>query len=111
LIGDGEIQVSVKIEIRNGDAGGTFTVRRVAYGVGIERTFPIASPLIEKLQVVRHGKVRRAKLYYLRGLSTKKARIKEKRLPKGATEDLMPTSEVEPVIETVAPPTSTETKE
>ncbi len=101
----------VVIRIRKGDAGGTFTVRRVAYGVGIERTFPIASPLIEKLQVVRHGKVRRAKLYYLRGLSAKKARIKEKRLPKGATEDLMPTSEAEPVIETVAPPTGTETKE
>lgn len=100
----------VVIRIRKGDAGGTFTVRRVAYGVGIERTFPTASPLIDKLQVVRHGKVRRAKLYYLRGLSAKKARIKEKRLPKGATEDLMPTAEAEPVIETAAPPAATETK-
>jgi len=100
----------VVIRIRKGDAGGTFTVRRVAYGVGIERTFPVASPLIEKLQVVRHGKVRRAKLYYLRGLSAKKARIKEKRLPKGATEELMPTSEAEPVLETTAAPAAPETK-
>jgi len=100
----------VVIRIRKGEAGGTFTVRRVAYGVGIERTFPVASPLIEKLQVVRHGKVRRAKLYYLRGLSAKKARIKEKRLPKGATEELMPTSEAEPVLETTAPPAAPETK-
>ena len=72
----------VIIRIRKGDAGGSFTVRRVAYGVGIERTFPMASPLLDKVEVVRHGKVRRAKLYYLRGLSAKKARIKEKRFPK-----------------------------
>ena len=68
--------------IRKGDAGGSFTVRRVAYGVGIERTFPMASPLLDKVEVIRHGKVRRAKLYYLRGLSAKKARIKEKRFSK-----------------------------
>ena len=54
-------------------------MRRVAYGVGVERTFPRYSPLVEKVEVVRHGKVRRAKLYYLRGLSGKKARIKEKK--------------------------------
>ena len=72
----------VIIRIRKGDAGGSFTVRRVAYGVGIERTFPMASPLLDKVEVIRHGKVRRAKLYYLRGLSAKKARIKEKRFPK-----------------------------
>ena len=72
----------VIIRVRNGDAGGSFTVRRVAYGVGIERTFPTASPLLDKVEVIRHGKVRRAKLYYLRGLSAKKARIKEKRFPK-----------------------------
>jgi large subunit ribosomal protein L19 len=100
--GDKErIQVfqGVVIRIRQGGAGGTFTVRRVAYGVGIERTFPMASPLIDKVQVVRHGKVRRAKLYYLRGLSAKKARIKEKRLPKGATEDLIPQEQPEVVPE------------
>ena len=100
----------VIIRIRKGDAGGTFTVRRVAYGIGIERTFPMASPLIDKLQVIRHGKVRRAKLYYLRGLSTKKARIKEKRFAKGIPEELIATPEPEqepapaPVQEQAAPP-------
>ena len=69
----------VIIGVRNSGAGSSFTVRRVAYGVGVERTFPLYSPLVEKVEVVRHGKVRRAKLYYLRGLSAKKARIKEKR--------------------------------
>jgi len=85
----------VIIRVRNGDAGGSFTVRRVAYGVGIERTFPIASPLLDKIEVIRHGKVRRAKLYYLRGLSAKKARIKEKRFPK----ELLTTPEPEVVPE------------
>ena len=69
----------VVIKVRGGGASASFTVRRVAYGVGVERTFPLYSPLVEKVEVVRHGKVRRAKLYYLRGLSGKKARIKEKR--------------------------------
>jgi len=83
--GDRErIQVfqGVVIKIRQGGAGGNFTVRRVAYGVGIERSFPLYSPLVEKVEVVRHGKVRRAKLYYLRGLSAKASRIKEKRVDK-----------------------------
>ena len=69
----------VVIKVRHGGVGTNFTVRRVAYGVGVERTFPLHSPLVEKVEVVRHGKVRRAKLFYLRGLSAKKARIKEKR--------------------------------
>ena len=69
----------VVIRLRRGADGGSFTVRRVAYGVGVERTFLFNSPLIEKVEVMRHGKVRRAKLYYLRGLSAKAARIKEKR--------------------------------
>ena len=69
----------VVIRVRRGGVGASFTVRRITYGVGVERTFPLYSPLVEKVGVVRHGKVRRAKLYYLRGLSTKKARIKEKR--------------------------------
>jgi large subunit ribosomal protein L19 len=69
----------VVIKLRRGADGGSFTVRRVAYGVGVERTFLFNSPLIEKVEVMRHGKVRRAKLYYLRGLSAKAARIKEKR--------------------------------
>jgi len=76
----------VVIKVRHGADGGSFTVRRVAYGVGVERTFLFQSPLVEKVEVVRHGKVRRAKLYYLRGLSAKAARIKEKRVEKGEKE-------------------------
>jgi large subunit ribosomal protein L19 len=57
----------------------TFTVRKVSFGVGVERTFPIHSPIIEKIEVVSRGDVRRAKLYYLRGLRGKAAKIKEKR--------------------------------
>ena len=72
----------VVIRIRHAADGGSFTVRRVAYGVGVERTFLFQSPLIDNIEVVRHGKVRRAKLYYLRGLSAKAARIKEKRVDK-----------------------------
>ena len=72
----------VVIKVRQGGVGANFTVRRVAYGVGVERTFPLYSPLVEKVEVVRHGKVRRARLYYLRGLSAKAARIKEKRVEK-----------------------------
>jgi len=73
----------VVIKLRRGAAGGNFTVRRVAYGVGVERTFPLYSPLVEKVEIMRRGKVRRAKLYYLRGLSGKASRIKEKRVSKG----------------------------
>ena len=72
----------VVLKIRQGADGGNFTVRRVAYGVGVERTFPFLSPLVTRVEVVRHGKTRRAKLYYLRGLSGKAARIKEKRVVK-----------------------------
>lgn len=57
----------------------TFTVRRISYGVGVERTFPVHSPRVAKIEVVRRGVVRRAKLYYLRNLTGKAARIKEKR--------------------------------
>lgn len=57
----------------------TFTVRRVSYGVAVERIFPLHSPRLERIEVVRHGKVRRAKLYYLRELVGKAARIKEER--------------------------------
>lgn len=57
----------------------TFTVRRVSYGVGVERTFPLHSPRLEKIELMRQGKVRRAKLYYLRNLTGKAARIKERR--------------------------------
>jgi large subunit ribosomal protein L19 len=67
------------IKIRRGNGGGNFTIRRVASGVGVEHTFPFASPLVEKVEVTRHGRVRRAKLYYIRRLSTKEARLKERR--------------------------------
>jgi large subunit ribosomal protein L19 len=60
-------------------SGGNFTVRRVTSGIGVEHTFPFASPLLEKIEVVRHGKVRRAKLYYIRRLSSREARLKERR--------------------------------
>jgi large subunit ribosomal protein L19 len=70
----------VVIRVRRGGVGANFTVRRVTYGVGVERTFPLYSPLVEKVEVVRHGKVRRSRLYYLRGRSGKAARIKERRL-------------------------------
>ncbi len=72
----------VVIKVRRGGAGASFTVRRIVYGMGVERTFPFQSPLVEKVEVVRQGKVRRAKLYYLRGLSAKASRIKEKRVIK-----------------------------
>jgi large subunit ribosomal protein L19 len=68
----------VVIRRNNGGSGANFTVRRIAHGVGVERTFNIHSPRLEKVQVVRQGKVRRARLYYLRGLTGKAARIKEK---------------------------------
>ncbi|GED58228.1 50S ribosomal protein L19 [Brevibacillus formosus] len=55
----------------------TFTVRKISYGVGVERTFPVHTPKIDKIEIVRHGKVRRAKLYYLRDRVGKAARIKE----------------------------------
>lgn len=65
------------IKRRGGGISETFTVRKVSYGVGVERTFPLHTPKIAKLEVVRRGKVRRAKLYYLRNLRGKAARIKE----------------------------------
>jgi large subunit ribosomal protein L19 len=80
--GDKErIQVfqGIVIRICNRADGGNFTVRRISHGVGVERTFPFMSPLVAKVEVTRHGKVRRAKLFYLRNLSGKAARIKEKR--------------------------------
>lgn len=67
------------IKISRNAAGGNFTVRRVTSGVGVEHTFPLASPLLEKIEIVRHGKVRRSKLYYIRRLSTREARLKERR--------------------------------
>jgi len=73
-----QIFEGVVIRVHNGGPGSTFTVRRISHSVGVEKTFLVYSPLIERLEVVRKGKVRRAKLYYLRGLTGKAARIKEK---------------------------------
>lgn len=67
----------IVLKRQNGGVRETFTVRRVAYGVGVERTFPVNAPIIEKIQVVRRGKVRRAKLYYLRDRVGKAAKVKE----------------------------------
>ena len=80
--GDRErIQVfeGVVIRRRGGGPDASFTVRRVTYDVGVERTFLLHSPMVASVQVVRRGAVRRSRLYYLRGLSGRKARIKEKR--------------------------------
>lgn len=63
---------------RNGGIGETFTVRRISYGVGVEKTFPIHSPNVVKVDVIRNGKVRRAKLFYLRDRVGKSAKVKEK---------------------------------
>lgn len=67
----------VVIRRRGGGISETFTVRKISYGVGVERTFPLHSPKLDKIEVARRGKVRRAKLYYLRSLRGKAARIKE----------------------------------
>ena len=80
--GDKErIQVfqGVVIRKRKGKMGATFTVRKVSYGIGVERIFPLHSPNIEKVEIVSRGKVRRGRLYYMRKLKGKAARIKEKR--------------------------------
>jgi len=81
----------VVIKIRRGVDGGSFTVRRVSYGVGVERTFPFQSPFVQNVQVLRHGQVRRAKLYYMRRLSVKQARLKERR--ERALEQALPEGE------------------
>src|SRR5438270_13984900 len=75
------IQVFQGIVIRRSGGGvrETFTVRKVSFGVGVERTFPVHTPIVDKIELVTRGDVRRAKLYYLRDLRGKKAKIKEKR--------------------------------
>ncbi len=69
----------VVIRIHGSGVGRTFTVRKISFGVGVERTFPMHSPIFETIEVVTRGDVRRAKLYYLRNLRGKKAKIKERR--------------------------------
>ena len=70
----------VVISKRKGMTNATFTVRKVSYGVGVERIFPLHSPIIDKIEVVTRGRVRRSKIYYLRKLRGKAARIKERRV-------------------------------
>lgn len=69
----------VVIRKRKGNTGASFTVRKVSYGIGVERIFPLHSPFIDKVEILSRGKVRRARLYYLRKLRGKAARVKEKR--------------------------------
>src|SRR5258707_5641057 len=69
----------VVIRRQGGSARETFTVRKISYGVGVERTFPVHTPAIDKIEVISRGRVRRAKLYYLRSLRGKRARIRERR--------------------------------
>jgi large subunit ribosomal protein L19 len=77
-----------------------FTVRKLSYGEGVERVFPIYSPIVEGVDVVRRGRVRRAKLYYLRGLTGKSARIAERKDPRKAKVAVPVTGKVETVSET-----------
>jgi large subunit ribosomal protein L19 len=109
--GDKErIQVfqGVVIKIKRGGHGASYTVRHVAFGIGVERTFPTSSPLVEKVEIVRQGKVRRSRLYYLRGLSGKEARRKIKRVERKARqvgEELLqaaPEEEIEPIMDEAA---------
>jgi large subunit ribosomal protein L19 len=72
-----QIYEGTVIAKNNAGIGRTFTVRKISYGVGVERIFPLHSPLVEKVEVTRHGKVRRAKLYYLRERTGKAAKVKE----------------------------------
>ncbi len=74
-----QIFQGVVLRKRKGRTGATFTVRKVSYGIGVERIFPLHSPNIDKVEIVSRGKVRRGRLYYLRKLRGKAARIKEKR--------------------------------
>ena len=74
-----QVFAGVVIRLQGAGIGRTFTVRKVSFGVGVERTFPLHSPIFEKIEIVTRGDVRRAKLYYLRNLRGKAAKIKERR--------------------------------
>ena len=74
-----QIFEGVVVDRSNGGIGATFTVRKISSGVGVQRTFPVHSPILEKIEVVRYGKVRRAKINYIRGRVGKAAKIKEAR--------------------------------
>ncbi len=109
--GDKErIQVfqGVVIKIRRGGHGASYTVRHVAFGIGVERTFLTSSPMVEKVEIVRQGKVRRSRLYYLRSLSGKEARRKIKRVERKVRQvgdELLqgqPEEEIEPIMDEAA---------
>jgi large subunit ribosomal protein L19 len=74
-----QIFQGVVISKRKGTTNASFTVRKISYGIGVERVFPLHSPSVSKVEVVTHGRVRRSKIYYLRNLRGKAARIKERR--------------------------------
>jgi len=95
----------VVIRRQGGGVRETFTVRKVSFGVGVERTFPVHTPVIEDIKVVTRGDVRRAKLYYLRELRGKKAKIKEKRDSVPATKGSPRTAAASPAA-AAAPPTA-----
>lgn len=92
----------VVIRVRHGRNAAAFTVRRVTHGVGVERTFMVHSPLLEKVEVLRRSRVRRARLFYLRELSTREARFKGRERTKGIIEPLA----AEPVAEAAGPEAS-----
>jgi large subunit ribosomal protein L19 len=94
--------LGVVIRRQGGGVRETFTVRKVSFGVGVERTFPVHTPVIEDIKIVTRGDVRRAKLYYLRELRGKKAKIKEKRV----TTDKAPTTAPADPAATPAPATA-----
>jgi large subunit ribosomal protein L19 len=79
-----QVFAGVVIARKSGAIRSSFTVRKISYGIGVERTFPLHSPRIDKIEVVSRGRVRRAKLYYLRGLSGKAARITAEKNPRGS---------------------------
>jgi large subunit ribosomal protein L19 len=96
------IQVFQGVVIRRQGGGlrETFTVRKISFGVGVERTFPVHSPSVAKIEIVQRGRVRRAKLYYLRELRGKRARIRERRDAPGAAAEALEAEEVEELEET-----------
>ena len=90
----------VVMRLRHGGLNTTFTVRRIAHGVGVERTFLLHSPRISLIELMRRGRVRRAQLYYLRGLTGKAARIKERRILPGSREAQAAAAAPAPAAET-----------
>src|SRR3954464_10840931 len=85
-----QIFQGVVIRRQGGGLRETFTVRKISFGVGVERTFPVHSPSVAKIEIVTRGRVRRAKLYYLRELRGKRARIRERRVAPGAEPAVAP---------------------